>query len=130
MSDARSEKGSLLPEPLRRPLWLIGTLVAPQVVLLLLNLHDWWLVAGELSRDQSIHAGALGGLEALFCMVGSGAALCMARRGDRLDWPHGLVLLLSHTAFLWFFMSDFERMLPRSVPDWMLPQGTLLYHQY
>jgi hypothetical protein len=47
---------SLLPEPLRRPAWLLGTLVAPQVVLGLLNLRAWWLVAGEMTAPQAADA--------------------------------------------------------------------------
>jgi hypothetical protein len=131
MSDTASvERTSLLPEPLRRPLWLIGTLVVPQLLLLLLNFHDGWLVAGELSRVQATQVAVIGGLEVLFAVAGLGAALWLARVRVRLDWPHGLVLLLAHSAFLWFFTASFDDLIPRSVPDWMLPRGTVLYHQY
>ena len=75
MSDTTAQDPSLLPAPLRRPLWLLGTLVVPQVILLLLNLHDWWLVAGEMTPTQADEAALLGAAGTSLWLAGLAGAL-------------------------------------------------------
>jgi hypothetical protein len=129
-ADPSALPSSLLPAPLRRPLWLLGTLVVPQLVLLLLNFRAWWLVAGELTPLQTGQVQTLGASALLLIVIGLGAALTMARGRRTLDWPHGLVLLLGHAAYLWAVTASLDKLVPASVPDWMLPRGMVLYHQF
>lgn len=129
-ADPSAPPSSLLPAPLRRPLWLLGTLVVPQLVLLLLNFRSWWLVAGELTPLQTGQVQTLGASALLLIVLGLGAAVTMARGRRTLDWPHGLALLLGHVAYLWAVTASLDKLVPASVPDWMLPRGMVLYHQY
>jgi hypothetical protein len=122
--------GDLLPDFLRRALGLIGTMIVPQAILLFLNLRSWWLVAGEMDRNQSADALLLGIAAVALLGLGLAAALWMNRCRARLDWRHGMVLVVSHVAYLWAFTVQVQGLIPRSVPDWMLPLGTLLYYQF
>ena len=65
-----------------------------------------------------------------------GEGVQLVGQGVEAFGPAGLVavnvmgLLLPQVLYLWMFTGGLDGLIPNSVPDWMLPRGTLLYYQY
>ncbi len=120
----------LVPDYLRKPFFLLWTAVVPQVLLLLLNLHGWWLASGEMNETQrqaalGLFAFQVALLAANVLTMGTLAAL---RR--RMSWPVCAGSVVLHVAYLWFYMVKGASALPPSVTLWILPEQEVMYHQF
>jgi len=109
---------------------LLGFMLAPQLLLLLINGRAWGIVHGEMSPEQLRMALWIGLCEGLL-LLGSTTVWGLLRWLKR---PVNLVfcagILLAGIGYLWLFTAYFERLMPSTVADWMLPGSQLLYYQY
>lgn len=123
---------SPLPDPVRSPLWLLIAAILPQSILVVLNLQDYGLMAGEMDPAQvRWAAGLFAGQLALLGGTLTGMARWHARR-QSIPWSGSLALFLPHAAWLavaTWAIGD-SRVVPASVSAWIVPPGQLLYHQW
>src|ERR1043165_9283779 len=77
----RTRRHPILPESIKSPVILIWVGIVPQLVLLLLNLRDYHLVAGEMTRWQKGMALTIGGFE-VGLLIGMAALTIFLRFPD------------------------------------------------
>ena len=130
MNSNPPESASLLPPALRRPFWLLFSWILPQVILLLLNARSWWLVAGEATSTGMHDALWLGIAEVGLLAIGVITFAWMTFRGAKLDWLHGVAILIAHAAYLWAFVALCDHIIPRQIPEWIVSRGMIIYHHF
>ncbi len=128
--DNDSALPSLLPDPLRRPHWLLWTWALPIAILLVLNYRAWWLAEGEMTPEQ--HELAL--LWGLFNLGNLLAALLctgwLKWKKIPVNWPVGTVLLALQCAYIWFCTIKAGAVTPAEVRVWIFPTDRLLFQQW
>jgi hypothetical protein len=121
---------ALVPDYLRKPFFLLWTAVVPQVLLLLLNLHGWWLASAEMSESQRNTALGLFAFQLALLAANALAMGVLAALRRTVSWPVCAGSVVLHVAYLWFFMAQGMSAIPASVSLWMLPEQEVMYHQF
>ncbi len=117
-------------ETMKHPRMLLWFLLVPQLLLLLLNGRAWRIVHGEMNPEQLQHVLWIGLYQAALLLAG--AAGWAVLRWLKRPVPLALcaVILLAGIGYLWLFTANFERLIPATIADWMLPGSQILYYQY
>lgn len=127
--DARDPK-PLIDDKLFKPLWLLWTMILPQVILVFINLRCWFLVQEEMSTAQKTTAFQLFAFEAALLAAGLllfGLLLILRKQ---IHLMICVLFFLVHIAYLWLFTACLQRLLPESVTIWILLPDEVLYYQY
>ncbi|HEX8679811.1 MAG TPA: MSEP-CTERM sorting domain-containing protein, partial [Chthoniobacterales bacterium] len=120
----------LFPRWLMQPLALAGVAIAPQLILILLNLRAYAIAAGEMTAPQKATSLQIFAFE-VFLVVGCGAlAAVLHVRGRAIAWHWNWPLLLAPIGYLWLVTAAVQSAIPTTVADWILPRGEVLYYQY
>lgn len=123
---------SPLPDRARSPLLLFLAAVVPQSVLILLNLRSYFLMAGEMTGDQSRTAILLFVLEA--GLLGGTAALAWRffRLNRPVPWALYWLIFVPHAAYLGLATLAIGegKVVPAAVALWIVPTGQFLFHQW
>ncbi|MGE0268581.1 MAG: MSEP-CTERM sorting domain-containing protein [Candidatus Omnitrophota bacterium] len=121
---------SLLPDFIKKPIFMLWVYIIPQMILLLINLWSGWLVWDDLPAEKMpivyMILGMELGLLGLAFMIGIYSHLRKSLIG--LAW-NGL-LLAAHIGYLWFVSSNVWRLIPGTVEPWILDQGMLVFYQF
>lgn len=120
----------LIAPALTRPGLLLAAMVAPQLLLLALNIRAWNLVHSEMSAEAWFRWPTLFGAQAVLLAAGLACWLLLRRRNQPLHALLCLPLFLLHAAFLWLVTAWMDDLLPRSVTTWMLEPPEFLYYQF
>ncbi|MBU4198360.1 MAG: MSEP-CTERM sorting domain-containing protein [Verrucomicrobia bacterium] len=128
--NATADRSQLFGDILRKPAFILWTMILPQLLLLAINISSWNLVSGEMSAIQKGNAFMIGAFEV--ALLGAGAiaftGLQILKKGVGRILSVGIIL--AHIGYLWTFTSAMRQLVPTSVADWILPGGELLYYQY
>jgi len=121
----------LIPDAARKPIAVLATWVIPQVVLLFLNIRACWLAFGEMSDKQHVLAYEWLGMGAALLLGGVAYAIYLHRTGRMISLLASAAMLAAHIAYLWLFVGVMlARLLPASVTAWIVPEETVLLHQF
>ncbi|VAX36412.1 hypothetical protein MNBD_UNCLBAC01-222 [hydrothermal vent metagenome] len=121
---------SLLPDFIKKPVFILLVYILPQVVLLSINLWSYWLISDEVLPEKvhiaySILAAEMGLLcVAFFVWLYSWAKKSMIG----LIW--NAVFLVTHIGYLWYMSSNLWHLIPNNIEPWILDQGMLIFYQF
>ncbi|MEO6006033.1 MAG: MSEP-CTERM sorting domain-containing protein [Opitutus sp.] len=122
----------LLPPIFAKPAAYLWLWLLPTAVLLALNLQGYSIISGNMDPSQR-HLGLMLGLCGLAnCLVGSGLYVMrkwIVPTTSGAGW-WGLPAVLVQAAYLWFAVSEVDKILPRSVEVWIYPSQRFLFNQF
>lgn len=126
---APAEKGSILPALFTAPLFFAAVCILPQAVLFFINLNAYGMVRGMDDTPHGLFAALFAG-EAFFllCCTAFAAAAFVVKK--RIAWGFHFIFLAFGIALLWYVTSVTDTLIPRSVENWIVPRGELLYLNY
>ncbi|MDA0321336.1 MAG: MSEP-CTERM sorting domain-containing protein [Verrucomicrobia bacterium] len=120
----------LLPEAVRKPVYILWLFALPQLLLLALNVRAYLLVQGEMDSTQRVHATIIGLIELALLCYGIGLWVFLRRRGRIFSWLPAIPTLLLHIGYLWMLTTWGMSIIPRAASTWMLPETELLFNQF
>ncbi|MPR35617.1 MSEP-CTERM sorting domain-containing protein [Salmonirosea aquatica] len=112
---------------LLNPRWIFLLNTLPIVLLFLLLLGDFNIIKSQLSAENIDHWRAFGLVLALLTALGAGYAFWLLDRKEQVSMYYGLFALLSHLAFLAVYIDRSEKVLPVTLPRWLLSGDVFLY---
>ncbi|MDD5678235.1 MAG: MSEP-CTERM sorting domain-containing protein [Kiritimatiellae bacterium] len=120
----------LFGDILRKPTFILWTMILPQILLLAININAWNLISGEMSNLQKADAFTVGLFQAVLLVAGALAFSVLHIRKKTVGWVVSAGMILAHIGYLWTFTSLMGHLVPESVAVWILPGGEILYYQY
>jgi hypothetical protein len=123
---------SPLPDYARNPLLLLLVVAIPQSVLMAMNLHSFYLMAGEMNPDEFRTSLVLFACE-LLLLFGTGAfAAKLLKSGASVPWKANWAIFLPHAGYLVAISLAINegKIIPASVRQWIVPEGQFLFHQW
>lgn len=124
------DRAQLFGDVLRKPAFILWTLILPQLLLLWINLGFWNLVSGEMSDLQKSDAFMVGAFEIVLLAAGAIAFAVLQTLKKGVGWIPALVMILAHSGYLWLFTSLMGQLMPANVPDWILSRSEMVYYQF
>ena len=105
---------------------IAGTMLAPQLILVPVNLYAWALVSGEAGASERDAATTI--LTAQLVLLAAQVAAGSMHRSGRLSfsWPLALGALLAHVGYLWLFLSSISGAIPATIQPWILREGQVV----
>ncbi len=117
-------------ETMKHPRMLLWFMLAPQLLLLLLNGRAWRIVHGEMNPEQLQFALWIGLYQAALLLVATAEWAVLHRLKRPVHLALCALVLLAGIGYLWLFTACFARLIPTTIADWMLPGSQILYYQY
>ncbi len=121
----------ILPPSVRRPAWLVGVWIVPQIILFILNIRTYTLVDGDLSTEQARLFAVFFGCETMLLLIGVAVVATLTARQKLLRWAASIPILLLHLGFLvlaTFWVGD--GLLPSSATLWIMPPERMIFTQF
>jgi hypothetical protein len=115
---------------LSNPLWLIGTITIPQVILVLLYIGSYRII-GTLLQPENIRLWKVFG-GSLGILLSANTLLAVTLLIYRLKTPVwvSIINLIVYTTFLYLFVTFSEQITPWNIPQWMLFEGDLTIYVF
>lgn len=106
-------------------LTLLLGFIAPQLVLLLINVRSWTLVAGEAGDQETTAALLIAGAEVLMLAVSVVVVLLYLAGRLSIRWSLALLSLIAHVAYMWWFLLNVNEAIPDTIQPWILTEGNV-----
>ena len=120
----------LLTDSVKQPHVLLWVSALPQFILLLLNLHYYWIVSGDVTATQKHAWMLLLGFNGFFLLGVTALALSLRARKRLVPWGANWPLLLLPVACLGALLFNVWDLVPDSAAIWILPPWEVLYFQF
>ena len=123
---APTDARSILPGLFTSPAFFAAVAILPQIALFFMNAHAYSMVRRAEGVEHGLFA-ALFISEAALVAVMTAFPVVMLILKKRIAWGFHWIFLACGIAFLWFVTSSMDALIPRSVENWIVPRGELLY---
>lgn len=115
---------------LLNPYWALAVVVLPHFILFSLFASSYQIIKSLLTPENLSLWWKFGlGLSVITISSLFYAVFCLTNKRD-LHTVFGLLALLAHGVFMWLFLINYEYIIPRDIPAWLLMQGDLLMLVY
>ena len=125
-----AEPSPLLPEFLKKPLVLLWVNVLPQTILLILNLHAYSVISGDISECERFLAYKVVTCEIAILLIPLIILSMLNYRKRSYAWGWNGVVLISHIGYLWFAMVSIHRIIPSHIEPWIISTTNLFAYQF
>lgn len=106
-----------------RPYWIFVTVTVPQCLIILYYLGIYGIISSLLEARHLDYWFLYGGILGVLIVSATAYALFLQIRRQTIPWGYALVALAGYVIFLFAFFEGTNRMLPFSIPQWMIPHG-------
>lgn len=121
---------TLLPEFIKKPIFIFWVFILPQLILLFINLRSFWFISDEVAPDKMHIVYSILGAEIGLLSMASFAWLYSRVKKLTVGLLWNAVLLATHIGFLWYLSSHLEQLIPNNIEPWILDQGMLIVYQF